>query len=224
VAPGVACGQDLSTISATMKSLDQYAADGTMQLTMPMDAVEAAATPLAVTATLRMEHKKPDSDSISVAMTLPGIGDFDSKTITIGTDEWSDSVGSGAWVHKTVDAAKTNDSDIFASLAKAGLAQVDPSTVSSAPDLAGSGCLIAFAGKPTSTELPTSSLDLTQVSTVLFRIASDGRVESAAFLFDPKLAAAGTTPSEFTLTFDYASPVTITAPDPATVTEESPAP
>ncbi len=222
---GTACGQDLAAINATMKAQEHYTANGTMNLVIPMSQADPAATPLPVTAQLVMAHQKPDSNSMTMQMTMPGIGDFTSKTIGIGTDEWADSQGTGTWVHRTVDKKSADESDMFTSLSAAGLEMVDPATLSGTPDVPGTGCLIAFAGKAATSASPApGGLDLTEVQNVLFRIGSDGRVQSAVFLFDPQLAATGSTPAEFTLVFDYDSPVSIAAPDPATVTEESPAP
>lgn len=223
---GAACGRDLAAINAKMKSLDHYAATGTMQMVLPMSQTDAAATPMPVEAKLAMAHQAPDSDTIDLAMTLPGIGDFSSKSIKIGVDEWADSQGTGAWLHRTVEKTSKDNADIFQSLADAGLAVTDPSTIANAPDLAGSGCVIAFATASGSASTPSAGggLDLSNVTYVLFRVADDGRVESAAFLFDPASAITGSTPVAFSLVFDYESPVSIKAPDPATVTESSPTP
>ncbi len=225
-AAGDVCGKDLAAINATMKSMDHYSAVGTMLLIFPMTQTDASATPLPVEATLTMAHQEPDRDSIDMSMTLPGFGDLVSKNIKIGTDEWADSQGTGTWVHRRVAATGKDSGDIFQSLSDAGLVRVDPATVTGAPDLAGSGCLVAFGGNAGAgaSPAPDGGLDMTQVSYVVFRVAGDGRVESAAFIFDPALAAAGTTPTSFALVFDYDSPVSIQAPDPSTVTEESPAP
>jgi len=148
-------------------------------------------------------------------------GPMASKQIAIGNDIYQDDYGDDAWVHSTKDSSTSDSGDIFGSLVAQDFAPVDPTTPPK-PILPGVGCVLVFA-PPATPGVPATTagmLDLSEVNTVIIRLDPSRRVSAMALVFSPTSEVGKMFSDGIVLTFDYASPVTIMAPDPAKVVEQ----
>jgi hypothetical protein len=206
---------DPAKMGEAMQSADHYVGTATIAAGIPGASADAG-----ISMEMKMEFQKPDKMRISAGMAGSPGALF--EMVSIGKDSWMRMFGGDSWTKSDTSTSDSSSSDLFGStFDSSGLTLLD--TVPEGLDLPGSSsCVLAYtiSAPPEVAGGDANPLGaLGGAAAFAVRVdTSTGRPQSMGFIIDPAKATAGA-PGSFVFTFDYDTPVDISAPDPSKVVE-----